>query len=413
MHAQKHKLIKIILALQISIYAIGVVAFLLGRLDGIHYVFEGGQVVESDSAFLKILGTIGRYANIVFAVTLIFGWIAVLPLSIAGIVLSFFSKSWKVLTPSLVNAGISIVWVLIFISIYSSFPFEPRPKPVYNLTWHLLDDSLQGEKIILDCKTKYAEPPVEKKKNVVAGKTKKIRLPDEDFEDVEGVSKSDENVRVFVPYGFFVMYDGEKDKYVKQDSYEIIVYKKPFITEDEEKFVMENVPRDAGFELCYWDKDLRKFVQIESSDGVFYKKDRSEELLLDSEKEYPDSDEQFNLFMSVKSALYADRTHVITLCYERDKQYLPVKNWRTYEQNGRKIKTLNLELNGTNWIKTHYISKKTGEPIANTAATIYVIFEDEDKKNEEAVIETQTDSEGYLWVENIPDGVELYAMLED
>lgn len=409
----KHKLAKIILALQIAVYAIGVAAFLLGRLDGIHYVFEGGQVVESDSAFLKTLGHIGDTANAVFMYTLIFGWIAVLPLSIAGIVLSFFSKSWKGLTPSLVNAGISIVWVLIFISIYSSFPFEPRPKPVYNLTWHLLDDSLQGEKIILNCKTKYAEPPVEKKKNVVAGKTKKIRLPDEDFEDVAGVSKSDENVRAFVPYGFFVMYDGKNDKYIKQDSYEIIVYKKPFITEDEEKFVMENVPRDAVFELCYWDKDLRKFVQIESSDGVFYKKDRSEELLLDSEKEYPDSDEQFNLFMSVKSALYADRTHVITLSYERDKQYLPVKNWRTYEQNGRKIKTLNLELNGTNWIKTQYISKKTGKPIANTAATIYVIFEDEERKNEESVIETQTDSEGYLWVENIPDGVELYTMLED
>jgi len=43
------------------------------------------------------------------------------------------------------------------------------------------------------------------------------------------------------------------------------------------------------------------------------------------------------------------------------------------------IKTLNLELNGTNWIKTHYISKKTGKPVANTSATIYVIFEDEDK----------------------------------
>ncbi|MBQ3670751.1 MAG: hypothetical protein II921_04660 [Treponema sp.] len=177
----KHKLIKIILALQISIYAIGFAAFLLGRLDGIHYVFEGGQLVESDSAFLKILGTIGDYANIVFVVVLIFGWIAVLPLSIAGIVLSFFSKSWKGLTPSLVNAGISIVWVMIFISIYSSFPFEPRPKPVYNLTWHLLDDSLQDEKIILtliadDFST--SEPQkIEKKKNVVAGKTKKFACP--------------------------------------------------------------------------------------------------------------------------------------------------------------------------------------------------------------------------------------------
>ena len=92
--------------------------------------------------------------------------------------------------------------------------------------------------------------------------------------------------------------------------------------------------------------------------------------------------------MSVKSALYAEKTYLITLSYERDKQYLPVKNWRTYHQNGREIRTLNLELNGTQWIKTRYIDKKTGKPIANTAATIYVIFEDEDKKNEEAVIKS-------------------------
>ncbi|WP_191015597.1 hypothetical protein [Treponema zioleckii] len=408
----KHRVIKIILALQIAVYAIGVAAFLLRRLDGIHYVFEGGQVVESDSAFLKTLGHIGDTANAFFLYTVIFGWIAVLPLSIAGIVLSFFSKSWKGLTPSLVNAGISIVWVLIFISIYSSFPFEPRLKPVYNLTWHLLDDSLQGDKIILTCKNKYAEPPVEKKKNVVAGKTKKIRLPDEDFEDVEGVSKSDENVRVFVPYGFFINWREDLDKYVKQDSYEIIVYKRPEITEDEEKFVMENVPRDADFELCYWDKDARRFVHIASSDGVFYKKDRSEELLLDSEKEYPDSDEQFNLFMSVKSSVYAGETYLITLSYERDKSFLPVKNWRTYQQNGREIRTLNLELNGTQCIKTQYIDKETGKPIAHCNATIYVIFEDEERKNEEAAIETQTDENGYLLVENIPDGVALYTMFD-
>ena len=44
---------------------------------------------------------------------------------------------------------------------------------------------------------------------------------------------------------------------------------------------------------------------------------------------------------------------------------------------------------------------------------VYVIFEDEDKKNEEATIETQNDEDGYLWVENIPDGVECYVMLGD
>ena len=117
--------------------------------------------------------------------------------------------------------------------------------------------------------------------------------------------------------------------------------------------------------------------------------------------------------LSVQSAVYADEKHLITLTYERDKRFLPVKNIRTYIQDGREIKTENVELNGTNWVKTQYIDKKTGEPIANTSAKIYVIFEDEERKNEEAAIETQTDEDGYLWVENIPDGVECYVMFDD
>lgn len=59
----KQKLLKIILVLQIAVYAIWLAAFLLGRLDGIHYVFDGGQVVESDSAFLKTVGKAGDIAN--------------------------------------------------------------------------------------------------------------------------------------------------------------------------------------------------------------------------------------------------------------------------------------------------------------------------------------------------------------
>ncbi len=33
-------------------------------------------------------------------------------------------------------------------------------------------------------------------------------------------------------------------------------------------------------------------------------------------------------------------------------------------------------------------------------------------RNDEATIETQTDGDGWLWVENIPDGVELYTMFD-
>lgn len=88
----RHKLAKIILALQISIYAIGFVAFLLGRLDGIHYVFEDGQHVESDSAFLKILGHIGDTANAVFMYTLIFGGFILLAFAVVGVVFSLLAR---------------------------------------------------------------------------------------------------------------------------------------------------------------------------------------------------------------------------------------------------------------------------------------------------------------------------------
>lgn len=404
----RHKLVKIILALQISIYAIGFVAFLLGRLDGIHYVFEGGQLVESDSAFLKILGHIGDTANAVFMYTLIFGGFILLAFAVVGVVFSLLARRERLAKTclfvsvfNLLVCGMILHWI---VGISNEWGY-PKPSPVYNLTWHLLDDSLQGEKITLECKGYDGEKP--KVRKVIVGKTKKIRLPDENFEVVEGVCK-DSDTLVFVPYGFFIQWREDLDKYVKRDSYEIIVYKKPEITEDEEKFVMDSLPRDAVFELCYWDKDASRFVHIESSDGVFYKKDRSEELLLDSEKEYPDSDEQFNLFMSVKSSVYADETYTITLSYERDKSFLPVKNWRTYEQNGREIRTLNLELNGTQWIKTQYVDK-TGEPIANVEAEIFVFGDD----IKDGIIHAQTDSEGYLWVENIPDGVECYVMLGD
>lgn len=404
----KHKLAKIIFALQISIYAIGFVAFLLGRLDGIHYGFEDGQLVESDSAFLKILGHIGDTANVVFMYTLIFGGFILLAFAVVGVVFSLLARRERLAKTclfvsvfNLLVCGMILHWI---VGISNEWGY-PKPSPVYNLTWHLLDDSLQGEKITLECKGYDGEKP--KVRKVIVGKTKKIRLPDENFEVVEGVCK-DSDTLVFVPYGFFIQWRENLDKYVKRDSYEIIVYKKPEITEDEEAFRMESVPRDTTLELCYWDKDSSHFVHIASSDGVFYKKDRSEELLLDSEKEYPDSDEQFNLFMSVKSAVYADETYLITLSYERDKSFLPVKNWRTYQQNGREIRTLNLELNGTQWIKTQYVDK-TGEPIANVEAEIFVFGDD----IKDGIIHAKTDSDGYLWVEHIPDGVECYVMLGD
>ena len=66
------------------------------------------------------------------------------------------------------------------------------------------------------------------------------------------------------------------------------------------------------------------------------------------------------------------------------------------------------ELNGTNWVKTQYINKSTGEPIANKAAQIYVLGDEID-----GIIYAQTDENGWLSVKNIPDGVECYVDFVD
>ena len=415
----KQKLLKIILVLQIAVYAILLAAFLLGRLDGIHYVFDGGQVVESDSVFLKTVGKAGDIANAVFMLSFIFGSFPSILLAVLGVVFSLLARREPLaktcLFVSVLNLIISGFWAKTVIDFDKawSYPSEPKPAPVYNLTWHILDDSIQDEKITLECKGYDGEKP--KVRKVIAGKTKKIRLPDENFEVVEGVCK-DSDTLMFVPYGFFIRWHEDEDSWSKEDSYEIILYKKPAISEDEEAFRMERVPRDATFELCYWDKDLHEFVQIESGDGVFYKKDKNNELL-GYDREYPDSREQFTLFMSVQSSVYQDKKHLIALTYERDERFLPekpVKTLRTYIQNGMEIKTENVALNGSQWIHIQYVDSSE-KPLANKKAYIFVLSDGESifDSDDYGIIYAQTDENGWLSVENIPDGVECRIMWGD
>ena len=51
----------------------------------------------------------------------------------------------------------------------------------------------------------------------------------------------------------------------------------------------------------------------------------------------------------------------------------------------------------------------TGEPIANVEAEIFVFGDD----IKDGIIHAKTDEDGWLWVDNIPDGVECYVMLGD
>ena len=70
----------------------------------------------------------------------------------------------------------------------------------------------------------------------------------------------------------------------------------------------------------------------------------------------------------------------------------------------------NIELNGKNWIKTQYLDKRTGEPIANRKFIIYVIMGEEDSDIGEII--TRSDENGYVYVKNIPDG-ECYGYFLD
>lgn len=411
----KNRLAKIFSFLSLAVYGIMLLAFLLGRLD---------LMLDYDSSnppLIKILKYIGDISNFVFMFTLCLGWLLALPFSIAGIVFWLLSKNkGKSDIPffaSALGCCFALPWAVIMGNFFLVPPLDaPKPSPVYDIAWHFLDESIQGQKILLSCTEKYSEKPKIVKKSLIAGKTKKIRLPDKFFNQIEGCSKTDQSVRAFVPYGFFINWREDEDRYVKREAYEVILYKKPEIIEDEEKFVMQTVPKAEEFQLCYWDRTRHRFVHSLSSDGVFYKKNQSDDLLWDLEKKYPDSDEKFNLFMKVKSSVDADRDFLITVPYDRDERFRPTKVYRTYNQDGREITTLNMELDGTNWVSTRFVNRND-EPIAHAKAVIYVIFE-EDRYTEtgemlSTEIYTESDDDGWVKVQNLPDGTECYINFED
>ena len=62
----------------------------------------------------------------------------------------------------------------------------------------------------------------------------------------------------------------------------------------------------------------------------------------------------------------------------------------------------NIELNGTNWMKTQFRDSRTGNPIANRKFIIYVIMGEKDSDIGEII--TRSDADGWVYVKNIPDG---------
>ena len=65
----------------------------------------------------------------------------------------------------------------------------------------------------------------------------------------------------------------------------------------------------------------------------------------------------------------------------------------------------NVELNGTNWVKTRFVDNASKKPLANRRFVIYVIFDD-DRECGEIIV--RSDENGWIYVRNIPEG-ECYA----
>ncbi|MGP1577013.1 MAG: hypothetical protein ACTTH7_05925 [Treponema sp.] len=127
---------------------------------------------------------------------------------------------------------------------------------------------------------------------------------------------------------------------------------KPRTSEDECCFRMSTALKGVSLTLCYFDNERSQFVRLYSHDGIFYKKDMDTELMLDNNTQYPDSRKDFSIFIPVKSSLHEDTYYTITALYKRDANFLPQE--RVYVQGKNTIRTINMELNGTNFIETRF-----------------------------------------------------------
>ena len=289
----------------------------------------------------------------------------------------------------------------VLISFSSCMSVQNQHKHVYDICWHILDDDCNGKKIILE----FSNREKTFKQTLIIGKTKHITLPAGDW-NVSQENKQTAETCVFLPQGIWIDMSSDFEKSEKHDVYEIIAYTKPRVSEDECCFRMSMAPKGVSLTLCYFDNERSQFVRLYSHDGIFYKKDMDTELMLDNNTQYPDSRKDFSIFIPVKSSLHEDTYYTITALYKRDANFLPQE--RMYVQGKNTIRTINMELNGTNFIKTRFIDNNTGEPIANRKVTVYV-SSDTIKHGE---IYAKTDNEGWLEIQNVPEG-ECFMDFED
>ena len=310
---------------------------------------------------------------------------------------------------------VAVIAIDLIIKMSKLDPDHKKPKPVFDLAWNVLDEECMNKRIRVDC---YVYDRLLCMRTLSVGKTKRIRLPEKKFYEFKAEC-DDESIKVDVADPFIADWREDLERYEKLDSYEIIVWKIPQVLEDDESFTIVNPLEGIEYEICYWSVNKRRFVRVKSSNGKFLKDEyvpaELEYSVDELGKEYPSGTEKALVTFSIMSMKSDGNevSHKQKFEFDRDEKFLPPKPvTRTYIQNGITITTENLELNGTQWISTRYIDKETGNPLCNRKVQIHFIPDDRGEDLDDHLILTETDDDGWLRVENISDGGEVYALFQ-
>ena len=278
---------------------------------------------------------------------------------------------------------------IIFITMLASdITTKKEPSPVYNIVWNVLDDDLVGKKIKID----FDDYETTFSKTLTIGKTKRIHLPYGSFhESVNEKDSAGKRIFLDMPQGLSMRWREDLDKNEKEDAYEIIVFKEIELSETDEAFILSSAPKAKSLAIFYYDKEKENRTAItkqNDSGRVFLKSE--------SEKTKADVMDDAVLEIKVKSLLpNVEQTYTYKAKYFREMKYL----YGTFiEQNARKLRVQGISLNGENSIEAQYVDKE-GNSLAGFEAIIYAFFPD----GTLGTIETETDDDGYVKIDSLPE----------
>ena len=275
-------------------------------------------------------------------------------------------------------------------------PFVPLFQENLSITWNIQNKECRNKKIWLAQKScELPENSIHYKKLTV-GKTRKVKLHDSDCVLVTENSKP-ENIGVYIPGVFGLNWREDLDEYEKSNSYEIIVYTKPVVTECEDYFEISPVIENVPYEIIFYDAEKFSYKEIQSSGGKFYKADA---VLVSDWSRKPQSRDELKLFFTVKSAIPENGDCKIDVTYKRQEEFRQqVHIYNSDNPDKPVVKTIGMELNGTNSFNCQFL-RSDGTPVANEELLLYFCSDE----IEYAEIYAVTDKDGWLWLENLPEG---------